>query len=219
VNPASGVATVDFTSGSPSIASLASSGAGTSIVVLGNSVSNSPTTLTVGGGGQSTNFAGNISDLTGLSGNSAGNLVVTGGVLTLSGSDTFTGTAVVSGGTLVLGSADALLDSTLNYNFQGGTLSFGSLAAATFGGIEGGENLLLANVGSGVVALTIGNNGPATDYSGAMEGGGSVIVAGGNITLSGQNTYTGTTSLNGGIVTVPSGGAIGTGVTRVKAAR
>jgi fibronectin-binding autotransporter adhesin len=213
MNPSAGTATVDFTSGSPNLASLASSGAGTSLIVLGNGVANTSTTLMVGGGGQSTVFGGDITDVTGLSGNAEGNLVVDGGTLTLTGSNTFIGTTVVTGGILVLGSTSALLDSTLNYNFQGGLVTFGNVSAATLGALEGGQNLLLSNASAGAVTLTIGNNGATTTYSGAMTAGGSVVFAGGNVTLTGQNAYTGATTVSGGTLTVGTGGAIGTGVT------
>jgi autotransporter-associated beta strand protein len=64
LNPSSGTATVDFTSATPSIASLSSTGAGTSSIVLG--ATNAATTLTVtgAGSGAGTTFAGVISDQT-----------------------------------------------------------------------------------------------------------------------------------------------------------
>ena len=114
LNPSTGTATVNFTSATPSIASLASSGAGTSQVVLGNATAGSPTTLTVGGGGTTTVFAGVISDGTSGNAGAIGNLTVSGGSLTLSGANTFTGTTAVSAGTLTLGNSLALQNSTLN---------------------------------------------------------------------------------------------------------
>ena len=44
------------------------------------------------------------------------------------------------------------------------------------------------------VALTVGNNGQATTYSGAMDGSGTLSVIGGALlTLAGTNSYTGGT--------------------------
>ena len=58
MDPSSGTATVNFTSSTPAIASLSSSGLGTSNVVLGStSGSGTPTALTVGGNNASTVFA------------------------------------------------------------------------------------------------------------------------------------------------------------------
>jgi autotransporter-associated beta strand protein len=200
----SGTAAADFTSSTPAIASLA--GASTNTVVLGgNSGTGTPTTLTVGGGGTTTTFAGVISDLTGVGSPLAvGGLTVAGGSITLSGADTFTGTTVLSGGTLTLANAAALQDSALNYNFQGGTLSFGALAAATLAGLTGSESLPLLNASSGTVALTLGNHSAVTStYTGALSGGGAVIMNGPGIqVLTGANTYTGATTLDQGSLTI-----------------
>ena len=57
--------------------------------------------------------------------------------VTVSGANSFSGNTTITGGTLLLGNALALQDSTLNYNNQGGALSFGSLTNATFGGLSG----------------------------------------------------------------------------------
>ncbi len=61
------------------------------------------------------------------------------GTWQLSGTNTFTGQTVISGGTLALGHALALQNSTLNYNNQGGALSFGPFTAVTFGNLTGGQ--------------------------------------------------------------------------------
>ena len=205
LNPSSGTVIVDFTSATPSIASLASSGVGTSNVVLGNATAGSPTTLTVGGGGTTTVFAGVISDGTSGNAGAVGNLTVTGGSLTLSGANTFTGTTTVSGGTLTLGNTLALQNSTLNN--QGGVFSFGALTAATLGGLSGSQSLALTNASAGNVAVTIGNNNVTSTYTGTLSGDGSLIKRGtGTITLgsgaSGGAAYTGTTAVNNGTLVV-----------------
>jgi autotransporter-associated beta strand protein len=209
-------ASVHFTSGSPSIASLASGGGGTSTLFLGNSSGGgSATTLTVTGAGSGlgTIFGGDIVDLTSTIATAVGSLAVTGGMLTLDGSDTFTGTTAVSGGgTLILGNVAALEDSVLNYTNQGGTLSFGTLTAANIADLSGSQNLALANTGAAGVALTVG--APAlihsTTYSGALSGGGSLTISGSTtgLTLTGANSYTGTTTVTSGTLTITN--ALGT---------
>ena len=196
--------TVDFTSASPNIASLTASAAGAG-VVLGNSASGgSATILNVGGNSATTVFAGVISDKPSSTAAAVGSLNITGGQLTLTGANTFSGTTSVSGGTLVIGNQLALQDSTVNYNNQGGTLSFGSLATATFGALSGSENLALTST-AGAVALNIGGSGLSSVYTGDLGGSGSSLTMNGATNTiqigSGANggaTYTGATTVNGG---------------------
>lgn len=122
-----------------------------------------------------------------------------GGTLTLSGSNAFTGITTISGGTLRLGNQNALASS----EFVGGagTLSFGSLTAATFGALSGSNAITLANDSSAAVALTVGGNNGDTSYSGVLSGAGSLVKSGSGIfTLNGSsaNTNSGTTSVTAG---------------------
>jgi autotransporter-associated beta strand protein len=95
----------------------------------------------------------------------------------------------------------ALQNTTLDYNNYGAFLSFGSITAATFGGLEGAQSLALP------VALTIGGDGDSTTYSGALSGAGSLIKSGpGSFTLTGTNTYTGGTTLASGQLNINYGG-------------
>jgi len=132
------------------------------------------------------------------------------GTLTLSGSNTFSGPTTVSAGQLLLSNTFALGQST----FAGGpgTLSFGSLTAATFGGLSGNSNLALSNTSSAAVALTVGANGESTSYAGILSGGaGSSLTktGSGTLTLTGANTYAGTTTINAGMLQIGSGSTTG----------
>ena len=101
---------------------------------------------------------------------------------------------------LVLGSSLALQQSTL-VTSGGGVLSFGSLAAATLGGLTGPGPLTLANYSSAGVAVEVGNNGASTSFSGTLNGPGSLTKVGsGGLFLSGSNTYTGMTTVNNGVL-------------------
>jgi len=137
----------------------------------------------------------------------------TPGMVILGGANTFAGTTAINGGTLTLGNSLALQDSTLNYNSLGGTLSFGSLTSATLGGLSGAQNLPLLNGSSAAVALTIGNNNANTTYAGNLTGtGASLTKAGtGTLTLTGNNSYSGSTVVNGGTLELPAGGVINGG--------
>jgi len=155
----------------------------------------------------------------------AGNLtlvpvfITTNGANTfVSGTNTFTGDTRVNGGTLTLSTAVgttslALAGSTFDSD-GAGTLSFGSMTAATFGGLKGAGGLALQNGSSAAVALTVGANNASTTYAGALSGAGSLVKVGsGTTTLSGVNTYAGTTAVNVGTLLV--NGQLGAGAVSV----
>ena len=130
-----------------------------------------------------------------------------GGTLTLSGANSYDGDTQISGGVLLLANQLALGSSTLDYNNYGGTLSFGNQTSARLGGLKGSQDLSLTNASSVGVALTIfpnSNSGRVnTTYSGALSGSGSLTEGNSTLTfftltLSGANSYTGTTTITGG---------------------
>jgi autotransporter-associated beta strand protein len=147
-------------------------------------------------------------------------------------SGTVTVNSFANGGSyLYLIGTNALANATINLTgdnsatsgrFGAPTLLFGSgtnldgVGYATIGGLTGSGSLILQNTkvsrsstitssysrGAGF-ALTVGNNNSSSTYSGVMSGTGSLIkVGGGALTLSGANTYTGDTVVNGGSVVV-----------------
>ena len=93
------------------------------------------------------------------------------------------------------GSSLAMQDSTLDTSGSG-TLSFGTLKSATFGGLTGPGRLGLANAASAAVALSVGNNSTNTTFSGVLQGSGSLSKIGsGVLALTGSNIYTGSTRI------------------------
>jgi autotransporter-associated beta strand protein len=155
-------------------------------------------------------IAGPIAD-----GATSGSLMKTGpGTLTLSASNSFTGSTRSVAGTLNLNNASALLQSTLDMNAEdSGSVTFAG--NTTLGGLTGSRDL---NLGTRVVS--IGNNGQSTTYSGALSNGSLTKVGSGALTLSGSSSYTGATSVAAGAllvngtlgataVTVESGGLLG----------
>jgi len=145
------------------------------------------------------------------------NNIATGGAtnVTFSTANTFAGTTKITGGsTLVLGSTLALQNSTLNYyNSDSGTFSFGTLTAATLGGLNGDKNLALTNASAAAVALTLGGNQLNTAYSGNLSetgAGASLTKTGiGTMVLTGANSYTGGTTISAGTLQIGSAGTTG----------
>ncbi len=119
----------------------------------------------------------------------------TAGTVTLSGSNTYTGTTTISAGTLALG-ANNVFDNNSSIVVDGGTLAMGTFSDTVAG----------VTLQSGTIS---GNGGVLTSDSKFILQSGSVsaVLAGddgadkttaGTVTLSGANTYTGTTTISAG---------------------
>jgi autotransporter-associated beta strand protein len=184
---------------SQSVASLTGA-AGSVLDMNGN-------TLTIGSASGTTTFAGVISD---------GSLTKDGAsIQTLTGTNTYAGATTVSAGTLRAGAAaggqafgngsavtladvaGAILD------LNGYSQSIGSLAG---GGSTGGNITLGANA-----ILTLGSDNSNTTFAGIISGTGTsglTKVGDGTLTLTGTNTYTGATTVNGGILQLSGSGSI-----------
>ena len=206
LTPASGTAIVNFTSAAPVIASLSSSGAGVSSVVLGNTTTPSATTLTVGNSSNlSSTFAGVISDGSDTNAAAVGtgtNLTKAGtGTLTLSGANTYTGVTTIGAGTLVTANANAL-GTTGSIGFTGGNLQYGS-------GITTDYSARIANSTSAVSIDTNGNNVTYATALPSSNSGGLTKLGAGTLTLTAAELYTGTTTINRG--TLDLGGSTATG--------
>ena len=160
-------------------------------------------TLTVGGNNQSSEFAGTLAGAISLTKADSGTLV-------LGGANTHTGDTKINGGTLVLANADALAESTLDYAYSG-TLNFGTLIAATLGGLKGNKSLTLTNSNNCAVALTVGGNNASTVYSGALSGASSLTKEGdGTLILTSDNSgFTGTTTISAGALQLGNNSANG----------
>ncbi|NBW95671.1 MAG: hypothetical protein EBR28_02810, partial [Planctomycetia bacterium] len=222
VSPGAGqAATFDLNGFNQTVAGLTSSGNNGKTGYANGYVTNtgaSVKTLTVNQATSGT-FGGLITGNLAFTKSGAGNLtlmpifVTSVGNAFVNGTNTFTGDTLVSAGTLTLSSATtstslALAGSTFDAS-GAGTLSFGSMTAATFGGLKGSGNLALQNDSSQAVALTVGASNGSTTYSGNLSGLGSLVKNGaGTLTLSGSNGYT----ITAGVLALANGNALaGTG--------
>ncbi len=133
------------------------------------------------------------------------------GLWILSGSNTYTGATTVSAGTLQAGVATSAFGSNSSVttaNTAGAILDLNNLSeiigSLSGGGTTGGNVML----GSGT--LTTGGDNTSTSFSGSITGTGGLTKTGsGTQTLTGtSNTYSGTTTLNTGILRAGAANAL-----------
>ena len=105
--------------------------------------------------------------------------------------------------TLVLGNGSSLQNSTLNIG--PGQLQFDSVVSSNaflFGGLSGTANIVLTNISSQSIALTVGNNNSSTTFSGNLSDSGTgaslTKIGNGILTLGGVSSYSGLTTVTGG---------------------
>ena len=124
------------------------------------------------------------------------------GTLTLSGTNTYGSGTTLSAGTLALGSAGAI-SSGGTLSFTGGTLQFSSSNTTDY------SARFSAAAGQSYRFDT--NNQAVTLASPLTSDGGSLAKLGaGTLTLSGDNTYTGGTTLSAGTLVLGSAKGVGT---------
>jgi fibronectin-binding autotransporter adhesin len=162
---------------------------------------NGNTTFDVAGG-STLNVTGQLIN---QSGGPAAALTKAGaGTMVLSGTNLYTGGTTINAGSLTVAGGNALVDSSAVTlaNTAGAVLTLN--ANETIGTLNGG-GAAGGNVALGANTLTVSDG----TFAGAISGTGSLTKVGaGTLGLSGTNTYTGSTNVNGGILQVSGGAAI-----------
>ena len=216
------------TSTSASVFSLSGAGTVTNLDTDGATSNGSVSTLTITGS-DTTTFSGSLANGSYLNGalgltTDAGSLVALNhagsGTLSLTGTNTHTGGTTVSEGVVVLGHSTDTLSNTGSVSISGGELRLGSnsdsvgTVTISSGSITGTGGTLTASsyvfTDSGVVSAKLAGIAATLSKSGA-----------GTVTLSGNNAYTGPTTVTSGklvingnistssLTTVQTGGTLG----------
>jgi autotransporter-associated beta strand protein len=195
-------------------------GVGTLQWAAGNTDDISSTrTITFSGGNATLNTNGNNVTLNNPIGNNgAGGLVKAGaGILTLGGSNTYTGNTTITGGALSISTNSGLGNQASGGSLilNGGTL----ITTATMTLDNGGVNMRAVTLGSAGGSLAPAT-GTVVSIDGPITGSGSLTISDvGQVTIfnpvAGQNTYSGGTYIPVGTVltgdTNSQGGGLGTG--------
>jgi autotransporter-associated beta strand protein len=166
------------------------------------------TTYRLGGGGGTLTVTSN---LTGGNGLTVGNNGTTAGTLILTGANTYTGATALNQGILRAGVVNAFGNNSAVTLGTSTTLDLAGFST-TLGSLAGSNSTALVTLGANATqVLTVGGNNSSTTYAGQITGTGSLIKNGtGTLVLSGTgNTYSGTTTINNGVVQFGASGSIG----------
>ena len=146
------------------------------------------------------NFSGAVSG--------SGSLVKQGaGVLTLSGTNSYTGATQINAGTLALAAGGSLATSSGVDLAAGSTLDLSAAGNQTLGVLGGAGGTV--NIGANTLTLNGAANG---SFGGVISGSGALLKQGsGTQTLTGANLYTGGTSITGGTLALGAGGSLAAG--------
>jgi autotransporter-associated beta strand protein len=184
--------------GAAALTMQASSGSASLQVLLGSHaiaaplVLATPTTILVNQPAATLTLSGPISGSGGLTCSGSGSVI-------MAAANSFAGGTQIAGGSLVLAQPLALQNSTVSATFGGGLNFAAGVTAPVLGGLSGNGNFALSTASSQAVALSVGQNGQNTSYSGALSGSGSLIKIGsGTLTMIGANLLAGGTIVRGG---------------------
>jgi autotransporter-associated beta strand protein len=208
------VGTLAFNNGTQAYTLAAGSGAnitldnGTSTSFVtdtaGSHVIQTPLTMTANG---ATFSVANAADTLSVSGviSGTGSVLSKGGVgiLSLTGSNTYTGGTNLNGGTLQINSPTSLGDPAGNLVFAGGTLQL-------LADVSTPRNYMVSGVSDAIIDTNSHNQTISGTISPSSGGTGGVVKNGsGTLTLQGTNSYVGTTTVNAGTLSIGANANLG----------
>nr|WP_313527041.1 Ig-like domain-containing protein [Stutzerimonas kunmingensis] len=153
-----------------------------------------------------TTFSGNISGSGGLTLNQSGTATYS---TTLSGTNTYTGTTILLNHGWLKLNGDASMSDNGAVRVNGNSV-LTLLSDQTIGSLA--SNNINASIQLGSYTLTSGGDNASTSVSGIISGSGSLIKQGnGVLTLAGNNSYSGTTTVSAGTLSIGGDANLGTG--------
>jgi fibronectin-binding autotransporter adhesin len=172
-------------------------------------------TLQLGNGGTSGSISGNVADngvlafdrsdsatfAVAISGTGSVQQIGTGKTI-LTGASTYTGATIVSAGTWQGGAVNSFAPMSAFTIAGGALLDLGGFNE-TIGSLAGAGTV--SNSGNGQATLTVGGNNASTLFSGVIKDDGAtglVKIGAGTLTLTGLNTYSGATTVAGGVLDI-----------------
>ena len=163
-------------------------------------------------GGATFDTAGYAVTLAGPLSGSGGLTKVDSGTLTLAASNSYGGGTTINGGILQVASAGALGNGGLAINAGLLDLNSFSIGVLSLGGTAGAISDL-SNSGAGTTTLSV-NQSATTTFGGAIQDGPQKLLAlnksgTGTLVLAGSSTYSGGTTINGGILQAGNSSALG----------
>ncbi|HEV2969686.1 MAG TPA: autotransporter-associated beta strand repeat-containing protein, partial [Pirellulales bacterium] len=141
-----------------------------------------------------------------------------GGIVTLTGTNTYTGTTNINAGTLQYGTGDPAALNTGKVAFGGAAvldINGNSVSLASISGTTG----TIDNVSAGGTATVTINNGSTNTFGGTIQNTTGTVAlvksGGGQLVLSGTNTYSGGTTISAASVKATGASSLGSGAVTV----
>jgi autotransporter-associated beta strand protein len=196
-------------SGDVSVSSSGTLRAGAAFALANNIIAGSGATATVDNNGNNVTLSGIVSGAGALAKNGTG-------TLTLNSANTYGNGFSISAGTVKLGDAGGIPGGVGFGNVNMGTnttLDMNGFNVVLNGLNASSNSAVVDSLSGGAVTLTLGENGAFATYAGSIKntaGSLSLVKDGaGTQTLSGTNTYIGTTTINAGTLQIGNGGTSG----------
>ncbi|MFT9418753.1 autotransporter domain-containing protein [Acetobacter sp.] len=134
------------------------------------------------------------------------------GIQSLSDMNTYTGATTISNGTLALIGSASIASSAGVHNNATLDISGSTQSSVSIQSLDGTGNIVTGSnpdSHSPDITITNGNSTFGNTFSGTISGNGGLLISGGSETLSGGNTYTGSTGVSSGAtLTVSDDGSL-----------